>query len=136
MRSPRLARPARKDDRRALCRRIERGLERRADGDDDTRAGLGLPQTNVGPVISRPREAQEIALPLAGPQRKQQRQMEMRWRALEKYRLVIGRPNPVGARAAIEPTAARAWVRQHKPAIMTPRQHAGEHLPRVVGLPP
>src|SRR5262249_22046750 len=59
----------------------------------DTRAGLGLPQTNVGPVISRPREAQEIALPLAGPQRKQQRQMEMRWRALEKCRLVIGRPN-------------------------------------------
>ena len=58
---------------------IERSLERRTDRQHDTRAGLTLPQADVSPVISRPRQVQEVALPLAGPQGKQERQMKMRW---------------------------------------------------------
>ena len=99
---------------------IERSLERRAHRDHDTRAGLALPQPDVRAVIGRPRQAQQVALPLPGPQRQQQRQMQMRGRRFEKGGLVVGGPNLVDARAAIEPTAARARIRQHQPAIKTP----------------
>ena len=53
------------------------------------RAGLRLPQPDVRPVIGRPRQPQEIALPLAGPQREQQRQVQMRGRAFEERGLVV-----------------------------------------------
>jgi hypothetical protein len=39
------------DDRRKLRHGVERGFEQRADRDDDTRAGLALPQANVMAVI-------------------------------------------------------------------------------------
>src|SRR6516165_7720886 len=74
------------DDRRKLRRGVERGFERGADRDDDARAGLSLPQPNMRAVIGRPRQAQQIALPLSSPQREQQRQMEMCRRAFEKSR--------------------------------------------------
>lgn len=87
---------------------VERALERRAHGQHNTRAGLALPQPKMRAVIGRPRQPQQIALPLPGPQREQQWQMQMRRRGFEKRGLVVGGPNLVGAVAAIEPPAARA----------------------------
>jgi hypothetical protein len=49
----------------------------------------------VCPVIGGPRQAQEIALPLAGPQCEHKRQVQMRWSCLEKDGFVVGGPDVV-----------------------------------------
>jgi hypothetical protein len=84
-----------------FLRSIERGFQRRADLDPHPSAGLPLPQPNVSAVIARPRQPQEIALPLAGPQREQQRQMQMRGRRCEKGRFVLDAPHEVNAGAVV-----------------------------------
>jgi hypothetical protein len=75
---PRLAIAVDQDDRRNLRHRIERSFERRTNRDHNASAGLALPQPNILPVIGRPRQAQEIALPLSSPQCEQQRQVQVR----------------------------------------------------------
>src|SRR6516162_6010964 len=52
-----------------------------------------LPQANVRSVIRRPGQTQEVALPLAGPQREQERQVQMRWCAFQKCNFVGIGPN-------------------------------------------
>src|SRR5262245_48653358 len=61
-----------------LRRSVERRLERRAHGDGDTHTGLALPQVDAFPVVSGPREFEQIALTLTRPQREQQRQVQVR----------------------------------------------------------
>src|SRR5262249_62392718 len=56
-----------------LGRLIERDLERSADRNLDTSASLGLAQADVRAVEGRPRQPQQIALPLSSPQCQQQR---------------------------------------------------------------
>ncbi len=60
---------------------IERGLERRADRDCDARSGLRLAQADMRAVIADQGSARD-RLAVAGPQREQERQMEMLWRVL------------------------------------------------------
>ena len=54
-------------DRDTTTEALERSFHRNLDAG----AGLGLPQPDAGPAIRRPRQAQEIALALPGPQRQQ-----------------------------------------------------------------
>ncbi len=57
VRRPRLAIAGREYDRRTLHGRIERRLERCTNRNDNLASALGLPQTNLFAVISRPRQA-------------------------------------------------------------------------------
>jgi hypothetical protein len=57
IRGPRLVVAIGEDDRTALRCSIERSLERSADLYDDARSGLALPQSDMGPIIGRPRQA-------------------------------------------------------------------------------
>ena len=59
-------------------RPIESRLQRGADRDDDTCPCLRLLQPNHPAVVGVPREPQEVALPLAGPQSERKREMEVR----------------------------------------------------------
>ena len=59
----------------------------------------------------------------------------MGWRTFDECRFVGFGPDFLNARAAIQPTAALAWVGGDQPAIEAPRQDASQHSPRIVGLP-
>ena len=69
VRGPRLAVAVHQDLGAAFRRAIEHGLERCAGLETHTRAGFRLLQSNPMAVISRPRQAQQIALALSGPSR-------------------------------------------------------------------
>ena len=135
VRRPRLPHVVCQDQRRALRGGVERGLQRRAHRNDDASAGFALPQPDVLAVVSRPGQAQEIALPLSGSQRQQQRQVQMRCGVLEQGGLVVGGPDIVAAGGAVQPTTTGAGIGQHQPTVEAPRQDAGEYHPRIVSQP-
>ena len=130
-----------KDDRALLRHRIERGLERRSDWDSDTDGtstapdALGLHEANRGSVVGGPREAQQVPLPLSGPQRKQKRQVQMRRSMLEESGPVLDAPHGIDARSMVDAAAALARVDRDLAAPFRPGEHQGEHRPRIVRLP-
>jgi hypothetical protein len=118
-------------------RGIERSLEGGTDLDLHAPTSFGLAQTNVGAVVGRPREAQQVALSLPGPQRGQQREVQVHRRRAQEGGLVGGGPDLLGAvTAAIQPTTALAWVGADEATVQAPRQHASQNGPSVISLPP
>jgi hypothetical protein len=57
---------------RFVCN-VEHGPEGFADWNADAAPSLRLPQPDMRPVLCGPWQSQQIALPLAGPERQQQR---------------------------------------------------------------
>jgi hypothetical protein len=81
------------------------------------------------------REAEEIPLPLAGPQCQGKRQVQMLRRARVKGRLILGRPDLVGAGRAIWAASFFAGVGWNERAVQPPGQDARQNSPCVISLP-
>src|SRR5262249_24455880 len=102
--------------------------------DLDAGAGLRLPQPDGQAVIGRPGQAQEIALPLAGPQGEQQRQMQVSRSVFEERRLVLDAPHKINARPMINSSTSLAGVDCDLAAILRPREYPRQNSPRIIGL--
>jgi hypothetical protein len=60
----------------------------------------------------------------------------MRWRFLQKVRLVIIGPNDFLAVGVVDPAALLARVNSDFPALLSPRQNERQDLPGVIRLSP
>src|SRR5262249_41192940 len=59
--------------------------------------------------------------------------MQMRCRVSEEGGLVVGSPDFVASRYAMEATTSGAGIGQHESTVERPRQNAGEHGPTIIG---
>jgi len=79
-------------------------------------------------------QAQEIALSLARPQRKQQRQMQMCGRLLEKSGFVLDRPDRIYTRGVVEAPSPLARIDCDAVTILSNGKNPRQHGPRIVRL--
>src|SRR5262249_32114795 len=103
--------------------------------DRDVSAGLLLLQLQRPAVIGRPRQAQQVALALAGIDGEHHRQAKVRRRAAQERGNPFIGPNLVDSRAAIELAASRTRILGDWAAIGRPSENARQGFVSVVGLP-
>jgi len=72
---------------------VGRSLQWRADRDGNAYAGFALLQPDALAVVSSPRQPQQIALALRGPDRQQERQMHVPRRLLKERGFVVIGPD-------------------------------------------
>ena len=61
--------------------------------------------------------------------------MQMRWRMLEKCRLILDAPDVIDPRSVVELFAPLARVDRDLAATLCPREDERQHRERIVGLP-
>jgi len=100
--APRLAVAVGEHDRTFARCRVERILQRIGHRNRNVSAGLSLAQLDHGAVIRRPRQAQQIALPLSGVDGEKHRQPQIGRGGAQEARHLFVVPNLAGAGAVIE----------------------------------
>jgi hypothetical protein len=76
-----------------------------------------LRQAQLAAVVLRPRQADQIALPLPSPQREQQRELQCVGGDRTEFRDVVRGPDDLGPIGLIETPAALAHIDGDDPAV-------------------
>lgn len=132
---PRAAQRVRQDKRPPAACRVKQGPQWCACRHRDPAATFRLAKANVGGLVGRPGEAQQVSLPLSAPESQDKRQLNLAGGDLENRGNVLLGPDLILAVCDVEAAATFAWVGRDDATVLRERHDTRQSCPGVVGLP-